>query len=122
MLLALWPGASSHALLETCGLIHQDHADHDFGSTASHEDHDDDHAAADGHCRLSSTQVDVRAPSLTLAPHSFIFLVVNGAAGAPSTVFFSGLPPPGTAPPQLSPHWQFSFRTALSPRAPSLIS
>ena len=28
----------------------------------------------------------------------------------------------GTAPPQLSHYWQFSFRTALPARAPSLIS
>jgi hypothetical protein len=26
---------------------------------------------------------------------------------------------PATAPPQLAGHWQFSFRTALAPRAPS---
>lgn len=29
---------------------------------------------------------------------------------------------PATAPPELAGHWQFSFRTALSPRAPSFIS
>jgi hypothetical protein len=29
---------------------------------------------------------------------------------------------PSTAPPELSGHWQFSYRTALSPRAPSFIS
>jgi hypothetical protein len=29
---------------------------------------------------------------------------------------------PATAPPELADHWQFSFRTALSPRAPSFVS
>jgi hypothetical protein len=29
---------------------------------------------------------------------------------------------PSTAPPELPGHWQFSYRTALSPRAPSFIS
>jgi hypothetical protein len=29
---------------------------------------------------------------------------------------------PATAPPELAGHWQFSFRSALSPRAPSLTS
>jgi hypothetical protein len=29
---------------------------------------------------------------------------------------------PATAPPELAGHWQFSFRTALPPRAPSFAS
>jgi len=29
---------------------------------------------------------------------------------------------PATPPPELAGHWQFSFRTALSPRAPSFVS
>ncbi len=29
---------------------------------------------------------------------------------------------PATAPPEMAGHWQFSFRTALSPRAPSFAS
>lgn len=29
---------------------------------------------------------------------------------------------PATAPPELAGHWQFSFRTALAPRAPSFVS
>lgn len=29
---------------------------------------------------------------------------------------------PSTAPPELAGHWQFSFRTALAPRAPSFAS
>lgn len=29
---------------------------------------------------------------------------------------------PATAPPELAGHWQFSFRTALAPRAPSFAS
>jgi hypothetical protein len=29
---------------------------------------------------------------------------------------------PATAPPELAGHWQFSFRTALAPRAPSFTS
>jgi len=29
---------------------------------------------------------------------------------------------PATAPPEVAGHWQFSFRTALPPRAPSFVS
>src|SRR5262245_10617186 len=29
---------------------------------------------------------------------------------------------PATAPPEIAGHWQFSFRTALPPRAPSFVS
>jgi len=119
LLLALWPVASSHAALETCGLIHTDHV---FGSTGSHEDDDDDHEAADGHCRLSPTQVTVPLPDLVLAPHLFIFLSQKWESEPHPANFLSGLAPPGAAPPQFSHRWQFSFRTALPPRAPSLIS
>ena len=34
----------------------------------------------------------------------------------------SGLSPPGSAPPELSHRWQFSFRAALPVRAPSSVS
>ncbi|ODU23673.1 MAG: hypothetical protein ABS95_03330 [Verrucomicrobia bacterium SCN 57-15] len=122
LLLAIWPAVSSHGFLEISGLIHQQHADHEFGSNGSHHDGGDDHEAADGHCLLSSAQVTVPVPELALAPHLFVFLSFGWESELLSTVLLSGAAPPGIAPLQLSHGWQFSFRTALSPRAPSLLS
>jgi hypothetical protein len=119
--LALWLPASSHALLESAGLIHQRHADHDTDSSGSHEHDADNHDAADGHCVLSSTDVHALAPSAVATAFPGV-VGLDWASEQHVVLQPSGLAPPGTAPPQLSHRWQFSFRTALPPRAPSLIS
>ena len=122
LVVALWLPASSHALLEHFELIHQVHADHDQDSDGSHEHDADNHEAADGKCALSSTHVSVPVPNTVATPFllSALELEWNSEFQAPHHP--SGLAPPGTAPPQLSHGWQFSFRTALPARAPSLIS
>ena len=126
LLVACWLPGSSHAWLQYAGLIHERHADHDADSTGSHEhehEHDtDDHDAADGICVLSSAQVNVPMPDADAIP------LLPGLFGLERDLELhaehsgSGLAPPGTAPPQLSHSWQFSFRTALPPRAPSFVS
>ena len=122
LLVAVWLPASSHTLLEYFELIHQVHADHDTDSDGSHEHDADNHEAADGKCALASTHVSVPGPNMVASSLLFGLLGV----GSPSELHVerqpSGLAPPGTAPPQLSARWQFSFRTALPARAPSLIS
>ena len=122
LMLAVWLPASSHALLQYAGWIHQRHADHDADSSGSHEHDSDDHEAADGHCVLSSTHVSVPPPDAVASPFLLCLLGLEWTSEAHVELQPSGLAPPGTAPEQLSQSWQFSFRTALPPRAPSVIS
>ena len=122
LLVALWLPTSSHSLLESVGLIHERHTDHHEDATASHEHDGQRHEAADGKCAVAATRVAV--PPLQLIALPLLF----GPPQLESVSEFhvdpqpSGLAPPGTAPPQLSHGWQFSSRTALPARAPSLIS
>ena len=118
----IWLPASSHALLEYAGLIHERHADHDADSGGSQDDDADSHEAADGKCALSSTHASVPMPNAVASPFPVCAVGLERAAVFHAELPASGLAPPGTAPPQLSQHWQFSFRTALPARAPSLIS
>ena len=122
VLVAFWLPGSSHTLLESAGLIHQRHADHDEDSSGSHEHNADDHDAADGHCLLSSSDISVPVPDTVPTPFLVCLFGLEWDWRLHVVCHPSGLAPPGTAPPQLSHRWQFDFRTALSPRAPSLIS
>ncbi len=117
LLLALWLPATSHALLEQAGWIHTGHA-------ADAADTDNDHDAADGNCCVASTNVQVPTPDLSTGTllASVDFSLTLAALIDTSLVFPSGPDPPGTAPPELSHTWQFSFRASLPARAPSLIS
>ena len=124
LLVAFWLPASSHALLEYAGLIHERHADHDdheAESSGSHEHDADNHDAADGKYAPSSTLVRVPLPD-SIAMPMFFAPGLNWASELRIEPPPAGLAPPGTAPPQLSHGWQFSFRAALPVRAPSLAS
>jgi hypothetical protein len=121
LLAAIWPPASSHALLEHFELIHQVHVVHDQDSDASHEHDADNHEAADGKCALSSPHVSVPLPEANAMP-MYCAPGLDWVSELHIEQQPSGLAPPGTAPPPLSHSWQFSFRTALPARAPSLIS
>jgi hypothetical protein len=122
LLAVMWLLASSHALLEQFELIHQTHADHDADSSGSHEHDADNHDAADAKCTLASTHVSVPLPDSVAMPLLFCAPGLNWTCDLDAESDSSGLSPPGTAPPQLLHRWQFSFRTALPARAPSLIS
>lgn len=119
LLLALWLPATSHALLEQAEWIHtaHTHADGD-------PDTDNDHDAADGICRVASTDVQVPQPELTagLWLGSVDFSLTLAALFELALALPNGPAPPGAAPPELSQTWQFSSRASLPPRAPSLIS
>jgi hypothetical protein len=128
VLALLWLPASSHALLEYAGLIHErhadhaDHADHDTDSSGSHEHDTENHEAADGNYASPSPHISVPMPDAVAMPMLFCALRWNWVSELHVAPPPSGLAPPGTAPPQFSHNWQFSFRTALPARAPSLIS
>jgi hypothetical protein len=128
LLVAVWLPASSHALLQHIGLIHQvhahdDHADgHDAGSSGSHEHDADNHDAADGLCLASAAKVHVPTPIFVVLPDWLAVPVATLMTDANFAALHSGLSPPGSAPPELSHRWQFSFRAALPVRAPSLVS
>lgn len=118
----LWLPISSHALLQSAELIHQRHADHDTDADGSHEHDADNHEAADGRCVFSSTHINISVPDAVASPILFSWLGLGLTSEPLVEEQPSGLAPPGTLPPQLSHCWQFSSRTALPARAPSLIS
>jgi len=121
LLLALWLPAASHALLEQGGWIHTAHAEAHDDSDA---DNDNTHDAADGLCRVASTNVQVPQPELScgLGLASVDFSLALAALFEAELALPNGPDPPGVAPPELSHTWQFSFRASLPARAPSLVS
>lgn len=123
LLVALWLPTSSHTLLETAGLIHEQHNHHDDHHTdsGSHEHNHGDHDAADGLCRLVSAQIKVPAP-VDACVALVAFLLVDLQSKLLVEDPLSGPSPPGQAPPEFSQQWQFSHRAALPARAPSFAS
>ena len=121
LLVVLWPGVSSHALLESFGWIHEAPEDHHHHSEpeGSSESHHDDHNAADGRCLRSSTSVQVETPPLTQSAGLSLFVASAPAHHACRSLPPSGLAPPGVGPPTFISPWQFILRTALPARAPS---
>lgn len=125
LLVAFWLPASSHALLEYAGVIHErhaDHDDHDAESSGSHEHDAGNHDAADGKYAPSSTLVRVSPPDTVASPLLFCGPGLNWTSELHLDPLPSGLAPPGSAPPVLRSGWQFLFRAALPARAPSFAS
>lgn len=126
LLAVLWLPASSHALLEHFGLIHQVHAGHthhdDEGEGGPHEHGSHNHHAADGLMVVPAGKVKSPAPEFVPTP---VWLTSSPWA-APRPVDLTtpgfGLSPPHHAPAELSRRWQFHSRAALPVRAPSLAS
>jgi hypothetical protein len=119
MLLAIFSLASSHTLLESFELIHHDESHSHAESPASPNSHD----AADGICRVDSHRAQVQksfadvqtelSKIFTLA----FFSLQQNSQQAGTKVEICGSPPL-----ELKTSWQFSSRTALSARAPSIAS
>jgi len=108
-LLALWLPATSHALLEDFGFIHQDVAD-----ASGHDGADGLCLTPSGDAQLGKHFQDDTSLSLHLLPSTL---------NSPVDI----LPPPrlelgapGPAPPLLRKSWQFMLRAALPVRSPSL--
>ena len=119
LLLALWLPATSHCLLEDAGWIH--HSDCcDSGDDADGPGHD----AADGVCQIEKAAFHLpkfqRVFVKTLPDFLWYPLALNDlhrAETVPPDILSRAAPPPA-----LRATWQFSFRTALPPRAPSFVS
>lgn len=109
VLLVSWLPASSHAWLETAGLIH----------SAQNAHQETNHEAANGHCQLEhGGDLTVKIPTNTAQLWLAVITATAPAIGEPAAT--AGMPPAGsTAPPELARTWQFSERTALPSRAPS---
>ena len=110
LMLALWMPATSHALLESAGVIHQPHADADSAA-------DLDHDAADGVVLLpSGVDAPVMSAASVWALPLVAFLFAKPAEPRLTVRIDSGTSPP------LPNLWQFVHRAALPVRAPSLAS
>jgi hypothetical protein len=110
LMLALWMPATSHALLESAGVIHQEHADTD-------SDGDHDHDAADGLVLLpSSANAPVTSAALVCVLPVVVFLLPEPVETRLMDRIDSGTSPP------LPNVWQFVHRAALPARAPSFAS
>lgn len=118
-LVAIWLPASSHALLEAVGLIHESHADHEAGGTGSHEHDSGDHAAADGQCLRPSTGLKSPVANVSWVP---LWGGLLAYVETPASLVSSAAPSilaPGTAPPEVCCGWRFIVRAAAPVRAPS---
>lgn len=126
LLAVLWLPASSHALLEHFGLIHQVHADHDHheheGEGGAHEHGSHNHHAADGLMVAPAGKVKSPAPEFVAAPVWLTSLVWAAPRPVDLTALGFGLSPPHSAPAELFRRWQFHSRAALPVRAPSFAS
>jgi hypothetical protein len=117
----VWLPASSHTLLESTGLIHEQHVACEVDWSGPHGHDDDNHAAADGKYSSPSTRINAPRSDAIALPILFcwrgldLISQIEGGHHAP------GLVPPGLVPPEFSQRWQFSFRTALPARAPSSV-
>ncbi len=121
-LAAFWALVTSHCGLEntfgleflTCSTKAADSTPHPSSDCG-----DDDACATieSGYYKSDEKQVSVLKPDLV--PLALTLALLSEPA---TDEFAPGLAPPETAPPELAQAWQFSFRTALPPRAPSLLS
>ena len=70
----------------------------------------------------SATFLPQQSHPVVFAPDCVLLFILNGSL--PEIQSLAGLNRdlPTTAPPELAGHWQFSFRTAAPPRAPSFAS
>jgi hypothetical protein len=124
LLAVLWLPASSHALLEHFGLIHQVHADHhhDEGEGSPHEHGSHNHDAADGLMLAPAAKVKSPAPEFVATPVRLSSLLWAAPRPVELTAPGFGLSPPDSTPAELSRRWQFYSRAAHPVRAPSLAS
>lgn len=91
-------------------------------ATSSHQpsdcgDSDNCDTVESGHYKTQDSHLALgKAPLLTKAP--ILAVLLNLETIAPAIISARQ----ELAPPELSPSWQFQFRTALPPRAPSILS
>jgi hypothetical protein len=112
VLLVLWTPAASVCLAENAGLLAKN-----AGCC------DDQSSETSPCCALASAtyKMDENAPTKALSLAQ-IFVSIDSANLDSSPPQFFRVAECGVSPPELSTSWQFSFRTALAPRAPSSAS
>src|SRR2546425_12780449 len=102
LLLALWVPATSHALLEEAGLIHEQAGDSD----AAH-----DHDGADGLCLPAShTTIQTKVPVQAVVA---CLPLLTAADYAEPDLFGAGPAKYNPSPPEISASWQVYSRAAL---------
>jgi hypothetical protein len=120
LLLALWLPATLHCGLETAGLLLHEHG-LDLADTgcATACEKESCSTLEDGAYKKASDPIKVSAPSLALCITQLVLDVAVEAAAesAPSVSPYTT-----DSPPELARTWQFTVRTALPARAPSLIA
>jgi hypothetical protein len=112
VLLAMWMPATSLCLLENAGLVAKND---DCPASQSSE--------ASPCCALASAAYKIdENRQVAVHPHADVMSVLVDLALLiwPPNQFSRG--ESGVSPPELSKSWQFSFRAALTPRAPSSAS
>jgi hypothetical protein len=119
LLVALWPLATSHCGLEQLpGLEFLACADET--SPQSHQDTDcetDSCASVEsGFYKTEEGHQAVPTPPLDASAFLTATLLEAAQTSTPTGIAFDSIPP------ELPKIWQFSFRTALPPRAPSSVS
>jgi hypothetical protein len=112
VLLGLWIPAGSLCLIENAGLLAKNACCCD-----------DQSSETSPCCALASAayKMDENAPTKALSLAQ-IFVSIDLANVDCSPPQFSHVAEYGVSPPELSTSWQFSFRAALAPRAPSSAS
>ena len=117
-MLAVWLPVTSHCWLEQIpGLSFLVCCDH--GDTAPHQDSDCDTdgcaSVENGFYKIEDAKVIALLPACVLVLH--LTLLMEQSPPEISSGFL-----PTVAPPELGKTWQFSYRAAAPPRAPSLAS
>lgn len=115
LLAVAWVPMTSHELLESVGLIHQDVPHHD----GTHGDEGPNHEAADGLCRIFDGGVFLKAPTLFSFSWIVPALELSLAALVLVACVETFLRRATESPPELVRTWQFVLRQALPSRAPS---
>lgn len=116
VMLAAWMPAASLCLAECAGFVER-------GDCCPDESSGDANAAAHSCCLLASGSYKSDThPPLVVAPYAFVTAQVPSMILDAPPSAESVQPSPSSSPPDLPVSWQFSFRAALPPRAPSLAS
>ena len=116
MMLALWLPATSLCLAECAGLVER-------GDCCPDESSGNADAAVHPCCLLASGgyKSDTHRPLVPVPEVAAADRLASLISLAPSSAELAS-PPPAPSRPELSVTWQFSFRAALPPRAPSSAS
>ena len=112
-LLALWLPATSLCLMENAGWL----AKNDGCC-------DDQSSEMSPCCALATASYKMEDDTVATAPAAqpFVTLIDSAHLDQPLPKQSARVRASGVSPPELSQSWQFSFRAALAPRAPSSLS